>query len=241
MKYQRALALACLAKIYLEGGDGVEKDFSLAVKYVEEAVELDSNVGRATLGFMHMHGYGVDKDLKKAQQLFELSNKHGWFESAVFLGEMYYHNQISAPNGRNYQKALQFFGIAAQQRNLVAMYYMGEMHSKSLGASRSCQTAVGYFKEVVEQGSKDNIDIWKRAFEAFKLGDYKKAFVNYNFLADLGYEIAQANVAQMIHDKNIYDLSDLFDRESRKNREKFNWQRAADQTGSTAKQATLQL
>ena len=138
MKYQRALALACLAKIYLEGGDGVEKDFSLAVKYVEQAVELDSNVGRATLGFMHMHGYGVEKDLKKAQQLFELSNKHGWFEGAVFLGEMYYHNQISAPNGRNYQKALQFFGIAAQQRNLVAMYYMGEMHSKSLGASRSC-------------------------------------------------------------------------------------------------------
>ena len=100
---------------------------------------------------------------------------------------------------------------------------------------------MGYFKEVVEQGSKDNIDIWKRAFDAYKLGDYRKAFVNYNFLADLGYEIAQANVAQMIHDKNVYDLSGLFDKKSWKSREKFNWQRAADQTGSTAKQATLQL
>lgn len=43
------------------------------------------------------------------------------------------------------------------------------------------------------------------AYDAYKKGDMKKALSKYYFLAELGYEIAQSNVAYIL-DKGNYEL-----------------------------------
>ena len=48
---EHPLALAYLGKIYLEGGDGVEKNFVKAFDYLNRAINMGSAVARATMGY----------------------------------------------------------------------------------------------------------------------------------------------------------------------------------------------
>lgn len=43
------------------------------------------------------------------------------------------------------------------------------------------------------------------AYDAYKRGDTRKALVKYYFLAELGYEIAQSNVAYIL-DKGMLNI-----------------------------------
>lgn len=49
------------------------------------------------------------------------------------------------------------------------------------------------------------------AYDAYKKGDMKKALSKYYFLAELGYEIAQSNVAYILDKGDYASLFNMFD------------------------------
>lgn len=125
---------------------------------------------------------------------------------------------------------------------------MGKMHMNGLGANRNCQTATGFFKEVIEMGDEQTIQLWKHAFTSYEAGNKASALMYYLWLADLGYEVAQVNSAQMIQEERNSGILTKEEVEVAKNennggfvRAKYNLQRAADQSNLCASFATLHL
>ena len=112
------------------------------------------------------------------------------------------------------------------------------MHAKGYGAARHCQTAVGYYRIVLETASTKSIPLWKEAFENYKKGNYQAALIYYLYLADLGFDIAQLNAADIIAAKKSLIEEDHNDFMKRA---KFNWERASQDGNSVASQAILNL
>lgn len=112
------------------------------------------------------------------------------------------------------------------------------MFAKGLGAARHCNTAVGFFRDVVENGGSSSIHLWQNAVEHYKNENYNSALIHYLYLADLGYDIAQLNAADIINSgkSKIQDDGSSF-----LLRAKFNWERAAQEGNSVASRAILNL
>ena len=70
------------------------------------------------------------------------------------------------------------------------------MHATGTGVLRSCTTATELYKSVSERGSSSHS--FMEAHSSYKEGDYDKALIKYLFLAELGYEVAQSNVAYIL-------------------------------------------
>jgi SEL1 protein len=63
--------------------------------------------------------------------------------------------------------------------------------------SQSCPMAVSLYKTVAEKGDWQYSPI-PIAYQAYKRGDYETALLAYLQAADMGYEVAQANVAWLL-------------------------------------------
>ena len=152
---------------------------------------------------------------------------------------MYYDGLYSSTQGaRNHQHAIIHFSKAAQYGSIIARYYLGVMHSKGQGTARHCATAVNYFRLVSEQGGSKSLHMWAKAFNKYKEGDYNSALTHYLYLADLGFDIAQLNAADMIHARRAHIDEDGA---SYLKRAKFNWERASQDGNSVAAKAILNL
>ncbi|VDP30432.1 unnamed protein product [Echinostoma caproni] len=113
--------------------------------------------------------------------------------------------------------------MASQQGNILAFFYLGEMHATGVGVLRSCTTATELFKNVAERGR------WSRwfmsAYAAYHAQRYDEAFITYQLLAELGYEVAQSNVAYMLEEGKVT----VVDKSEFHVRALTHWQRSATQ------------
>ncbi|CAF4136701.1 unnamed protein product [Rotaria magnacalcarata] len=101
------------------------------------------------------------------------------------------------------------------------------MHATGNGILRSCPTATDLFKIVAERGSWSNM--FTEAFQLYNQGHIEQAFMIYLYLAEMGYEAAQANVAYII-DQMSFDISNLYKtQEERYRKALIYWNRAAIQ------------
>jgi len=215
-----------LGKMYAEGVGNVEQSITTALKYFHLAVEQKNPIGQAGLATMFMYGKGVEKDMFKAFHYFKLSADQGWAEGQLQLGYMHFKGWGTK---RDYKQAVQLFNLAAQNGHILALYYLAKMHTVGIGVTRSCKTAVELFKNVCERGYWANkLDM---AHSQYKKGNINSALSAYSLLAEMGYEVAQSNVAYIL-DKGM--TSALFNIPTAE-RALQQWQRAADQGYSTAR------
>lgn len=151
---------------------------------------------------MYLQGKGVQKDTEKALKFFTQAADQGWVEGQLQLGLMYY-GGIGIK--RDFKLANKYFNLASQSGHVLAFYNLAQMHSSGVGMIRSCPTAVELFKNVAERGK------WGErlmvAYQDYRNYKYDEAFMQYAFLAELGYEVAQSNAAFLL-DRNEVKLFD---------------------------------
>lgn len=218
-----ANAMAYLGKMYTEGSPAVEQSNQTAIMYFKNAAEKGNSIGQTGLGMMYMYGKGVTKDYNKAYKFFQLAADQGWVDGQLQLGIMYFSGKGVR---RDYKMAVKYFNLAAQGGHVLAYYNLAQMHATGTGVLRNCHTAVEFFKNVAERGRW--AAMLQEAHTLYKEGNIHQSLMKYAFLADLGYEVAQSNVAYILDSGEV----GLFLEDEIYQRALLHWGRAASQ-GST--------
>ncbi|EDV20294.1 uncharacterized protein TRIADDRAFT_32291, partial [Trichoplax adhaerens] len=222
---------AFLGKLYSEGSRNIKQSNRTALEYFRKSVDKKSPIGYCGLGDMYLHGKGLAKDYKKAFSLFSLSAQQGWADGQLQLGLMHYKG-LGTP--KDLKQAVKYFNLASQSGHILAIYHLGMLHATGNGIIRSCHTATELLKTVAERGQWSRILM--EAYNAFKNGQISDALIKYGFMAELGYEIAQSNVAYIL-DKGKKLFAYICEASHIRETEKYprallQWSRAASQ-GST--------
>ncbi|XP_072173169.1 protein sel-1 homolog 1-like [Diadema setosum] len=215
-----ATAQAYLGKMYSEGGPLVKQDNDTAMKYFKKAADQNNPIGQNGLGLLYLHGQGVDRDYTRAFQYFQQAADQGYVDGQLHLGTMYY---SGLGVKRDYKMAVKYFNLASQSGHILGIYNLAQMHATGTGVMRSCHTAVELYKNVAERGE------WSRLLESARKAYVERkipsALMLYSFAAELGYEVAQSNVAFLLDkgEANMFGLNETYQRAL------LQWQRAAAQ------------
>lgn len=216
-------AFAFLGKMYLDGTHVTPQDNTTAFNLFLRSADKGNHNGQAGLGVMYLQGRGVRKDYEKAYRLFSLAAEQGWVDAQLYLGEMYFKGLGVK---RDFKAALKYFQMATQNGHVLASYNLARMHSSGIGVLRQCTTAVEFYKNVAERGRWS--ERLMEAYTAYKEGRRDEAAIKYLFLAELGYEPAQTNIAYIL-DRGEADSLFPASKENVLERAIVQWQRAANQ------------
>ncbi|XP_055878634.1 protein sel-1 homolog 1-like [Biomphalaria glabrata] len=216
-------AMGYLGKMHSEGSPVVKQSNATAFEYFKKSADKSNPIGQAGLGMMYLNGLGVDKDFNKAYRLLVLAADQGSVDGQLQLGVMYF---SGVGVRRDYKMAVKYFTMASQNGHVLAFFNLAQMHATGTGVLRNCHTAVELFKNVAERGRWS--EMMMDAHRMFHEGSVDAALIKYMFLAELGYEVAQSNVAYILDN----GLSDKFNKPESYQRALLQYSRAASQ-GST--------
>ncbi|XP_033096330.1 protein sel-1 homolog 1-like [Anneissia japonica] len=221
-----ANAQAYLGKMYSEGSSVLKQDNATAFKYFKMAADQGNPVGEFGLGSSYLQGRGVKQDQHKAFQYFNAAAEQGWVDAQLQLGKMYF---SGVGVKKDYKMAFKFFNLASQSGHILGFYSLAQMHASGIGIMRSCHTAVELYKNVAERGRVS--EMLMDAHSMYKNGDPDSAFLQYSLLAELGYEVAQSNVAYILDkgEASLFGVNETYQRAL------LNWQRAAAQGYTNAR------
>ncbi|XP_021363345.1 protein sel-1 homolog 1-like isoform X4 [Mizuhopecten yessoensis] len=221
-----ANAYAFLGKMYSEGSPVIKQNNQTALQFFRQAAEKGNPVGQTGLGVMYMYGKGVEQDYIKAFQYFTQAAEQGWMESQLQLGLMHFSGKGVR---RDYKLAVKYFNLASQGGHVLAFFNLAQMHATGTGVLRNCHTAVELFKNVAERGRW--AEMLSEAHSLYKEGNLFHSLIKYTFLAELGYEVAQSNVAFILDQGEIGDFheTEIFERAL------LQWARAAAQGSTSAR------
>jgi len=223
------VALAMLGKLHLMGsGDFLKANNETAYMYFKKAADMGNAIGQSGMGLMYLEGRGVTVDFKKAMDYFRKAADQQWVDGQLQLGNMYYHGTGVKPD---YKMAVKYFNLASQSGHVLAFFNLAEMHAMGTGMLRSCPTAVELYKNVAERGKWG--ELMMEAHSDYRRGNLEEAIVKYLLLAELGYEVAQSNVAFMYDRKEIGES--LYKEDENWPRALVYWTRAASQGYSAAR------
>ena len=79
-----------------------------------------------------------------------------------------------------------------------ALHKIGQMYAQGISTPKSCTAAVHAFKSVAERGPW--VAGFSKAFNRHRMGDDMGALLNYIYLAEIGYEVAQSNAAFLLEE-----------------------------------------
>ena len=193
-------AYGALGNMYLKGVEGITRNNETAYKYFKKGAEKKDPGSLNGLGKMFLEGatneegkYILEPDYVMAANFFNKSAAAGSSEGQYNLGMLYFEGKGVK---KSFKQALQLLTGAAQHGQILGRYQLAKMYLYGLGTSKNCDVAIKFYKSVVEKASWTSImDI---AFDKYVSGeDQHTALVLYEQAAELGIEIAQANVAFM--------------------------------------------
>ncbi|MBI9076766.1 MAG: sel1 repeat family protein [Desulfatibacillum sp.] len=123
-------------------GDGVERDYSRAASYFQEAADQDNPEAWHMLGLMHLNGMGFDQDIKAGARAFAKAANLGHTESQYQLGALFF-------SAEAYEDAFQWALPAAKNNHAKAQFLLGMMFMEVGDDSLAIEwlarsTALGY-------------------------------------------------------------------------------------------------
>lgn len=232
-------AAARLGRLYMDGR-GYPKDNKLAFDWLKKAADKQNPMGLTYLGVMYelgMYGeglYGANfVGGKAAQPKYQDAFKYykqaadlGYPEAQYRIGVCYLHGYGTKQDIRASVKNLQ---LASQHQNLRAIMQLAEMQSSGRGIPRSCDGAVDMYKNVAERGLYARL--FMMAGHQYKQEKYQSAYILYSLLGEMGFSIAQQNVAQLLEENDITITGE----ENIYPRALLNYNRAAEQGLSSSR------
>ena len=125
------------------------KDYPTAVANYEEAVAAGDKDAQYHLAVMYAEGQGVEKDLKRAAELLQLSADQGQDDARLMLGLFnVYGDGVPA----NPEKGAQLITQAAENGNDVAMYYLGHLYAAGLGVPKDPAKGLYWINKARDNG-----------------------------------------------------------------------------------------
>lgn len=120
----------------------VSKNYDEARKWLELATSKGNKAFNA-LGIMYALGYGVDKNFKKAEELFKKAGDAAGGNSYHNLGVIY-HKGLA---GKKDQKlSLKYHKLAVEAGDPESASYLGQLYYVGAGVPKSYKKAIEYYK-----------------------------------------------------------------------------------------------
>ncbi|CAA9989665.1 ubiquitin-protein ligase, putative [Plasmodium knowlesi strain H] len=156
--------LTMIARRYLIGIDGVERNYKKALAYLTRAAKYDNSEAISLLGYIHLLGLGVKIDYSKATDYFIRGNKL---------------NDPLSYNGLGY---IHFFGLGSFKKNTHLAFYYFDLAAKSNLSSAQFNLACLYLSGVGIAQSFHNAFYWfyKALNNGNVLAAYTVGFMHYN-------------------------------------------------------------
>lgn len=100
-------------------------------------------------GQMYENGWGRQKDLSKAVELYSLAAERGHMEAQFQLARLFFHGEGVS---QNYEKALDLYKRAADQGHMESQYMVGWMYFYGEGVAIDREESLKWFQLAAEQG-----------------------------------------------------------------------------------------
>jgi TPR repeat protein len=177
-------------------------DYMTARREFESLAERGDPRGQNGLGVLYIQGWGVERDLAKAVDLFRQAAKHGLRAAENNLGEMY---MQGAGVEQDYAEAYKWYLKAAQKGDDEAQNNLGVLYVGGFGVEQDFAAAMEWFQKSAKQG---NVEAQANVGHLFRTGD---GVARDYLLAYAWYGIAAAgglNMGPQLRDSVLTFLND---------------------------------
>lgn len=178
-------------------GIGTHRNMRMAVSYFMEASMKNNLFATLNLAQLYQDGYGVEKNLPKARELFMRAYKSGYTDALVLCGDSYWESESGAEP--DYQKALECYQQAMLRRCPYAAFRLGWLYNEGLGVEQDTVRALNYYKQAVAMSYPDALADMGTFYREGRLveKDYAKALEYLNKAAAKGNVKAMYEIYQM--------------------------------------------
>jgi len=149
------------------------------------------------LGFMYLHGYGVEQDEALAYEYFTSAFKAGSSSGGYNLA-----SRSLSENRFSQTESLHNFLRTSKEDNIHGLYNLGIMFMYGLGVGVSCQNAVSHLKSATE--SMIWMKYFANSYELYTDREKKVATLKYLIMAEIGNLIAQINAGNLLDSINLF-------------------------------------
>ena len=199
-------ALFYLGEHYLNGW-GTEQNYSKAFELFNESMTIHNNtLSWNSLGYMYFYGLGVKQNIDKAYDYFKIGISYK--DSAAYYDMVYLllENQKQDKNRikTDYDKAYKYASHLSSQSLSFGTYLYAMMNQYNIGAMiNSCDINLPFFKSII--GNSLYIKyLTDLAYEYYNNKMYRKSFLIYMELAELGINTGAINTAVLLDNYNIF-------------------------------------
>ena len=191
----QASGAAQIARLYMEGGEGLAPDYALAMDWAQRAGDMGDGRGLLYLGMIWMEGLGVTADLDKATAYFTQADAGGDIKAARYLG------LIAMEKGDETASA-EWFAKGAESGDITSQYYLGRAYELGLGVTQDYDKAMAWYEASAGRGDIIASDGMVGMASLYEQGkgverDQHRAVALYRQAADLGNQTAQAALARL--------------------------------------------
>ena len=139
-----------------EEGNGVEKNFELAIKLYEELADVGFADAQCHLAGYYYYGNGVAENTDKAKKLLELASNQGNLEATYLLAWMYssvfdHHKKVDERTFDD-KKAVELLLHAAEADNTKAQDALATHYYEGVGVEQNFEKAVYWARKAAEKG-----------------------------------------------------------------------------------------
>ena len=193
-----------LGEGYYFGCNGKSKDYEKAAANFHIAAKAGDAYSQYVLGFCCEKGQGVEQSEKGAVKWYRKAAEQGEknaierLKNFKSLGNDYYNG--SNGKSKDYEKAVEYYRIAAEAGDAYSQYSLGFCYEKGQGVETSVHDAVKWYRKAAEQGEKNAKERLENAKqlgvdyyfgENGKYTDYIKAVAYFRLAAEDGDAYAQ--------------------------------------------------
>ncbi|KAI9189179.1 ERAD-associated protein [Blastocladiella emersonii ATCC 22665] len=207
------LASAMVGQMYVRG-EAVPANNATASRWFERAVKYSDPLGHYWSAVMAIDrldaAIAAQKRLATAKESAEYrrlsgviaaSAKAGRHEAQAYVG-------LNLASRGEYTKAIQYLSLASSKGHLPASHRLAELHYYGRGTSRICTVANTYLKSIAERGMEWFDPTLTTAYNVLGHHNTDLAVLLYLMAAERGVEVAQANLAWLLDQRNAHRESD---------------------------------
>jgi TPR repeat protein len=131
-------------------GKGVDKDYKMAMEWVQKAANQGHTKSEATLGWLYFTGKATPKDYVKAFQWCQKAAKKGDAFAQGMVGVMY---KLGQGTPQDNGIAFQWFMQAAKNGDALAAYFLCRIYRYGDGVPKNKEEAVKWCRKAANQAS----------------------------------------------------------------------------------------
>jgi anti-anti-sigma factor len=140
-------------------GNGVEEDFTEALKWYHRAAEANHAEAQYALGTAYAYGMKVPNDYEKALEWFKKAADQGHIDAQYNLGMSYCHGLAGEPD---HALAAQWYRRAADAGHSEAQLALADLYLEGTGVKANVDEARTWYQRAADQGSQRGAEMLEK-------------------------------------------------------------------------------